>query len=100
MPYFFQAMPDAKFRVRDVVATESRVVTRWTATSTLTGPGFLGVEPKAQKVEFDGIDIWSVRNGRLHEHWDQFDWPRVFVQLGVRDMPAPFYGVASQPYSR
>jgi len=93
-------MPDAKFRVRDVVATESRVVTRWTATSTLTGPGFLGVEPKAQKVEFDGIDIWSVRNGRLHEHWDQFDWPRVFVQLGVRDMPAPFYGVASQPYSR
>lgn len=40
------------------------------------------------------------RNGRLYEHWDQFDWPRVFVQLGVRDLPAPFYGVASQPYSR
>lgn len=100
MPYFFQAMPDAKFHVHDVFATPTRVVTRWTATGTLTGPGFLGAEPRAQKVEFDGIDIWSVRNGRLSEHWDQFDWPRVFVQLGVRDLPAPFYGVAGQPYSR
>jgi steroid delta-isomerase-like uncharacterized protein len=100
MPYFFQAMPDATFRVHDVFATEGRVVTRWTATGTLTGPGFLGVEPKGQKVEFDGIDIWTVRNGRLYEHWDQFDWPRVFVELGVPDIPAPFYGVASQAYSR
>ncbi len=101
MPYFFQAMPDAKFRVHDVIATEGRVVTRWTATGTVTGQGgFLGVEPKGQKLEFDGIDIWTVRNGRLYEHWDQFDWPRALIQLGVRDLPAPFYGVASQPYSR
>lgn len=100
MPYFFQAMPDLKFRVHDVIATESRVITRWTAAGTLTGPGFLGVEPKGQKIEFDGIDIWSVRNGRLYEHWDQFDWPRTLIEVGLRDLPAPFYGVASQPYSR
>jgi len=41
-----------------------RVITRWTATGTVTGQGgFLGVEPKDQKIEFDGIDIWSVWNG-------------------------------------
>ncbi|MCZ8114133.1 MAG: ester cyclase [Silanimonas sp.] len=101
MPYFFQAMPDAKFRVHDVIATEGRVVTRWTVTGTVTGQGgFLGVEPKGQKLEFDGIDIWTVRNGRLYEHWDQFDWPRALIQLGVKSLPSPFYGVASQPYSR
>jgi steroid delta-isomerase-like uncharacterized protein len=101
MPYFFQAMPDAQFRVHDVIATEGRVVTRWTATGTVTGQdGFLGVPPKGQKIEFDGIDIWTVRNGRLYEHWDQFDWPRALIQLGVQSLPAPFYAVASQPYSR
>ena len=101
MPYFFPAMPDATFRVHDVIATEGRVVTRWTATGTVSGQGgFLGVAPKGQKIELDGIDIWTVRNGRLHEHWEQFDWPRALIQLGVRGLPAPFYGVASQPYSR
>ena len=62
--------------------------------------GFLGVAPKGQRIEFDGIDIWSVRNGKLYEHWDEFDWPRALIELGVPDLPKPFYGVASQPYSR
>jgi predicted ester cyclase len=100
MPYVFKALPDTRFVVHDVVATKDRVVTRWTWTGTLTGEGFLGVAPKGQKIEFDGIDIWTVRNGKLYEHWDQFDWPRAFIELGVKDLPQPFYGVASQPYSR
>ena len=100
MPYVFKAVPDTRFIVHDVFATKDRVVTRWTWTGTLTGEGFLGVAPKGQKIEFDGIDIWSVRDGKLYEHWDQFDWPRVFVELGIRDLPQPFYGVASQPSSR
>jgi steroid delta-isomerase-like uncharacterized protein len=100
MPYLFQAMPDLRFIVHDVFATENRVVTRWTLTGTITGEGFLGVPPRGQRIEFDGIDIWTVRDGQLHEHWDQFDWPRVFVQIGVTELPKPFYGVAAQPYSR
>lgn len=100
MPYVFKAVPDTRFVVHDVFATEDRVVTRWTWSGTLTGEGFLGVVPKGQKIEFDGIDIWSVRNGKLYEHWDQFDWPRALIELGVRDLPKPFYGVAAQPYSR
>jgi steroid delta-isomerase-like uncharacterized protein len=100
MPYLFTAMPDLRFVLHDVFATETRVVTRWTLTGTITGEGFLGVAPKGQKIEFDGIDIWTVKDGQLHEHWDQFDWPRVFVQLGLTELPKPFYGVAAQPYSR
>ncbi len=100
MPYVFKAVPDTRFIVHDVFATKDRVVTRWTWTGTLTGEGFLGVAPKGQRIEFDGIDIWSVRNGKLYEHWDQFDWPRAFIELGVQDLPKPFYGVASQAYSR
>jgi steroid delta-isomerase-like uncharacterized protein len=100
MPYAFQAVPDTRFVVHDVIATEDRVITRWTWTGTLTGDGFLGVAPTGRRIEFDGIDIWTIKDGQLHEHWDQFDWPRAFIQLGIRDLPAPFYGVANQPYSR
>lgn len=100
IPVIYQAMPDARFTLHDVFATQDRVVTRWTWTGTLTGEGFLGVAPRGQKLEFDVIDVWTVRDGQLYEHWDQFDWPRAFVQLGVQGLPEPFYAVAAQPYSR
>lgn len=100
IPVIYQAMPDARFTVRDAFATTDRVVTRWTWTGTLTGPGFLGVEPTGQTVEFDVIDLWTVRDGQLYEHWDQFDWPRAFVQLGIKGLPQPFYDVAARPYDR
>ena len=99
--YVFQAVPDTRFVIHDVFATKDRVITRWTWTGTLNkGDGFLGVAPKGQRIEFDGIDIWSVRNGKLYEHWDEFDWPRALIELGVSDLPKPFYGVACQAYSR
>ncbi len=100
IPVIYQAMPDARFKLHDVFATKDRVVTRWTWTGTLTGPGFLGIEPKNQKVEFDVIDVWAVKDGRLQEHWDQFDWPRALIQLGVAGLPQPFVDVAARPYSR
>ncbi len=100
MPVLFKAMPDARFVLHDVFATSERVVTRWTWTGTLTGEGFLGIAPRGQRLEMDGIDIWTVRDGMLYEHWDQFDWPRAFAQLGVQGLPAPFYSVAAIPTSR
>lgn len=100
LPVLFQAMPDARFILHDVFATTDRVVTRWTWTGTLTGPGFLGIAPRGQRVEFDVIDVWRVQNGMLQEHWDQFDWPRALVQLGVQGLPQPFVDIAARPARR
>ena len=100
IPVIYQAMPDARFILRDVFATETRVVTRWTWTGTLTGPGLLGIAPQGQKVEFDALDVWSVKDGQLYEHWDQFDWPRALIQLGIKGLPQPFVDVAAQPVDR
>ena len=100
MPYIFKSMPDTRFVLHEVIATQDRVITRWTWTGTITGEGFLGVSPKGQRIEFDGIDIWAVKDGQLYEHWDQFDWPRVFAELGTQGLPPAFYDVAAQPYSR
>jgi predicted ester cyclase len=93
-------MPDVKFTSRDVFATENRVVSRFTITGTVTNGPFLGIAPSGQKLEWDGIDIWTVRNGQLYEHWDQFDWTRALIQLGVKGLPQPFVQVASEPVNR
>lgn len=100
IPVIYEAMPDSRFVVHDVFATPERVVTRWTWSGTLTGAPLLGIAPEGQKLEFDVIDVWTVRDGQLYEHWDQFDWPRAFVQLGVKGLPQPFYDVAAKPYDR
>lgn len=100
IPVIYRAFPDARFVLRDVFATTDRVVTRWTWTGTLTGAPFLGIEPKGQKIEFDAIDVWTVRNGMLYEHWDQFDWPRALIQLGVTGLPQPFVDVSRRPVDR
>lgn len=97
---FRTAIPNLKAVVRDVFATEERVVVRWTITGNVTGAPFLGIAPRGQALEFDVIDIWTIRNGQLYEHWDQFDWPRCFIQLGVQGLPAPFVEAAARPVRR
>lgn len=100
IPVIYTLMPDAEFVLHDAFATEDRVVTRWTWTGTLTGGPLFGIEPAGQRLEFDAIDVWTVRDGQLYEHWDQFDWPRAFVQLGVEGLPEPFPTLAAQPADR
>ncbi|MBC8155578.1 MAG: ester cyclase [Bacteroidetes bacterium] len=97
---FRSAIPNLRAVVRDVFATEDRVVARWTITGTVTGTPFLGIPASGQQLEFDVIDIWTVRNGQLYEHWDQFDWPRGLIQLGVQGLPAPFVDAAGRPVKR
>lgn len=95
-----QSFPDVKATVLDVFATNDRVVVRWTFTGTLTGQPFLGISATGQKLDFDIIDIWTVKNGQLYEHWDQLDWPRALVLLGVKGLPAPFVDAAGKPVNR
>ncbi len=62
LPVIYQAMPDAKFVLHDVFATEDRVVTRWSWTGTLTGDGFLGVRARRpSESSSTSIDVWRVR---------------------------------------
>jgi predicted ester cyclase len=93
-------MPNVHFTSRDVFATATRVVSRFTITGTVTGGPFLGVAPAGQQLEWDGVDVWTVQGGRLYEHWDQFDWPRVFVELGIKGLPQPFVQAAAKPVNR
>ena len=95
-----QSFPDVNVTVLDAFATSDRVVVRWKFVGSLTGQPFLGIAASGQKLEFDTIDIWTVKNGQLYEHWDQLDWPRALVLLGVKGLPTPFVDAAGKPVNR
>ncbi|MFD9732844.1 ester cyclase [Umezawaea sp. NPDC059074] len=100
MQYLRTVMPDIRFTARDVFATNDRVVSRFTITGTVTGAPYLDTPPTGQKIEYDGMDVWTVRDGQLYEHWDQFDTTRALVQLGVPGLPPTLVNAASQPVNR
>lgn len=62
----FAAVPDFALTVQDVVAEADRAVVRWTATGTFAGASdFKGLRPNGRRVELEGADILTVRDGLI-----------------------------------
>lgn len=82
------AFPDIHFAIEDQVAEGDRVVTRWTAQATHTGP-FHGMPPTGKQATLSGIDIDRVANDKVVECWQQMDELGLLRQLGVIPTPEP-----------
>jgi len=63
------------------------VVTGITAHGKHTGE-LLGIPPTGERLTMTGIAIRRIANGRLVEHWSQFDLLGLRQQLGVVPGPA------------
>ncbi|MBF5002397.1 ester cyclase [Nocardia sp. BSTN01] len=79
---FFLAFPDVRATAEEVIATEDRLVGRFSYTATHDGP-FVGIPATGKPVTFHTIDIWHVRDGLLTEHWDEINLLEVLQQIGV-----------------
>ena len=86
MGAFTAAFPDARIAVADTVGERDLVATRWTITGTHRGD-FQGIPPTGRPVTMAGVDISRVVDGRIAEHWAQFDVLGVLQQIGA--IPAP-----------
>jgi steroid delta-isomerase-like uncharacterized protein len=80
------AFPDVSIKVDDLVAEGDRVVARWSGSGTHLGDG-LGLPATGKKVQFRGVTIVRVEQGKLAEGWNEFDQLGVFQQLGVVHLP-------------
>jgi len=92
------AFPNTVHMVEDQIAEADKVVTRLRARATFTGE-ILGIPPNSQVVEITGISIHRVADGKIVEHWANFDSFSFMQQLGV--VPAPAAATAHwRPVSR
>ena len=75
-------LADVSFTVEDVIAEGDRVVVRVTAKATQVGQ-FMGVPPSGKSYSIGEIHIFRVRDGKVAEHWHQYDQLGMMRQLGA-----------------
>ncbi len=84
---FRNAFPDIQVSVEDTVTEGDKITARCTVKGTHTGEG-VGLAPTDRKVEFNGICIVRVMDGKIVEAWNTFDFMTMFEQLGPQQLEA------------
>ena len=80
------AFPDVRIQVDDVIAEGDKVAVRWSGSGTHQGDS-LGFAATGTGVQFAGMTIVRVENGKLVEGWNLFDQLGMLQQLGVVNLP-------------
>ena len=82
---FFEAFPDLHAVIHEQYADGDKVITRKTFHGTHTND-FMGIPATGNAVEFDVIDVLTVRDGTMREHWNVVDG--LALMIGVGAVPA------------
>jgi steroid delta-isomerase-like uncharacterized protein len=81
------ALENPTFSIDDMIAEGDRVAARLTTAATQVGP-FMGMEPSGKSYSIEEIHIFRLRDGKVVEHWHQFDQMGMMRQLGALPEPA------------
>jgi len=79
---FRSVFPDLHVTLEDIIAEEEKVVARWTARGTHTGP-LRSFPPTGRQVTLTGIDIFRIEDGKIAEEWSNADGLGMLQQLGI-----------------
>jgi predicted SnoaL-like aldol condensation-catalyzing enzyme len=79
----FRAVPDFKYILHKMVAEDDIVMAFSRTTGTHSGGEWLDKEPDGAPLDYDVVDIFRVKDGKIAEHWDVADTFTFFRQLGV-----------------
>ena len=77
---FGAAFPDARHAINDLIAEGDCVVLRTTARATHQGR-FEGTDPTGRSVEFTGLVVYRIADGRIAESWGEIDFLRLIREL-------------------
>ena len=78
----YEAFPDLLRPVEDIVATDDKVVVRWTSSGTHLG-SYFGHPPTGKRLSTSGITIFRIADGKVVEEWIQSDMLGLLQQAGV-----------------
>jgi len=79
---FLAAYPDLKITVVDTVCEGDKIAARCKVSATHAGEG-LGVAPTNQPIEFTGLTIVKLKDGKITEAWNEFDFMKMYTQIGA-----------------
>lgn len=79
----FSAMPDFHIEPKRIVAEGDTVFVRWHATGTFTGAPWMGIKPTGSELALDGIDCFTLRDGKIAENFVVFDQLSFARQIGM-----------------
>ena len=79
---FREAFPNIEVVVEDQIAEDDMVATRCSVRGKHTGDS-LGFAATHSTVEFTGITITRIRDGKIVEAWNNFDFMNMYRQLGA-----------------
>jgi predicted ester cyclase len=75
-------MTDFHTEILDMIAEGDKVVARVNITGLHTG-NFFGIPATGKHVEFSGMYLVRIENGKIVEHWGEEDGVRLLEQLGM-----------------
>jgi predicted ester cyclase len=83
----FQAYPDVRLDVEEVIAEGDRVVVRYTLRGTHEGTTRMGVAPTGKEVEASIIEILTLADGKIVDKWTNVDFLGLMQQMGASPTP-------------
>jgi steroid delta-isomerase-like uncharacterized protein len=83
---FRAGFPDLHLTINDEIYSGDKVVHRWTLKGT-HAQEFMGIPATGKSVEFTGMTIVRMKDGKLAERWSNIDMMRLLQELGA--VPAP-----------
>ncbi len=74
--------PDLQTTIEDIFADGEKVVVRFTAHGTHSGP-FMGIAATGREATWNGVNVYRVSGGRIRETWQLADGLGLLRQLGA-----------------
>jgi predicted ester cyclase len=79
---FVSAYPNLKVHVEDTVVEGDKIAVRCRVTGSHEGDG-IGLSPTNRPVDFTGMVIVRVRDGKIVEAWNEFNFMEMYKQIGA-----------------
>ena len=87
----FAALPDFHIEAERIAGDDETVFVKWHLSGTFSGARWMGIEPTGSRIELDGMDCFTVRDGLVvHNHviYDSTSFARQVGMLPAEGSPA------------
>jgi len=79
---FYNSFPDFFTTVEDIIIDpeKGKAAIRWTAKGTFQS-SYMGFKPSGREVDFRGIEILTIKDGKVTDRWGEWDGVDLMEQL-------------------